>query len=135
MPINPLSLLAVSFETNLPEDKVRKLVEVLRTVYDPEIPINVYDLGLIYEIRIDEESVVHVKMSMTSIGCPLTSYIAHEVGRAVKSAIPEAKDVVVDVVFDPPWTPTRMTKEGRELFKALYGYDIVEEFERGARGL
>ena len=118
------------FKTNLPSDKVKELIEILRNVYDPEIPINVYDLGLIYEITMDNDKVVHVKMTLTAVGCPLSENLGYQVGAAIQQAIPDAKDIEIDVVFDPPWTPLKMTRLGREMFKALYGYDIVEQWLR-----
>jgi len=115
------------FETNLPPDKVKKLVEVLREVYDPEIPINVYDLGLIRKVFI-EDGKVKVVMTLTAVGCPVAGSVAETVGYAVQSALPEAGDIEVEVDFERPWDPTQMTPQGREMFKAIYGYDIVEQY-------
>jgi metal-sulfur cluster biosynthetic enzyme len=120
----------VVFKTNLPPDKVKKLVEVLRNIYDPEIPINVYDLGLIREITLNEDGTLKIVMTLTAVGCPVSTSLANEVGLAVQSAVPEAKDVEVDVDFERPWDPTQMTPEGREMFKAIYGYDIVEQYRQ-----
>ena len=111
------------------EDLKKKIIEVLKTVYDPEIPINVYDLGLIYKIDIDKEGVVTIDMTLTAIGCPLAAALTRLVGEVVKE-VPGVKDVVVNLVFDPPWTPLRMTPEGREKFKSIYGYDLVEEWQK-----
>lgn len=119
----------VNFTTNLPPEKVKRIIEVLRDVYDPEIPINVYDLGLIYDIRLDEGNKLKVKMTLTAVGCPLSQDLGYRVGEALHEAIPEASDIDIDVVFDPPWTPLRMTNLGREMFKAIYGYDIVEQWQ------
>ncbi|MGC8606202.1 MAG: metal-sulfur cluster assembly factor [Vulcanisaeta sp.] len=116
------------FKTNLPSDKTKELIEILRNVYDPEIPIDVYDLGLIYEVMLDNDKVVHVKMTLTAVGCPLSENLGYQVGAAIQQAIPDAKDIEIDVVFDPPWTPLKMTRLGREMFKAIYGYDIVEQW-------
>jgi metal-sulfur cluster biosynthetic enzyme len=118
----------VNFTTNLPPDKVKRVVEALRDVYDPEIPINVYDLGLIYDIRLEDKK-LKVKMTLTAVGCPLSQDLGYRVGEALQAALPEASDVDIDVVFDPPWTPLRMTNLGREMFKAIYGYDIVEQWQ------
>ncbi len=115
------------FETNLPPDRAQKVVEILRQVYDPEIPINVYDLGLIRRIWL-EDGVLKIVMTLTAVGCPVAGSIAQEVGYAVQSAVPEAKDVEVEVDFERPWDPTQMTPQGREMFKAIYGYDIVEQY-------
>lgn len=106
-----------------------RIVEVLRSIYDPEIPINIYDLGLIYNINIDKDGVVHIDMTLTTPGCPIVSFIIQQVINSIKN-IEGVSDVKVNVVFNPPWNPTRMTKEGRERFKQLFGYDIVEEFLR-----
>jgi metal-sulfur cluster biosynthetic enzyme len=115
------------FETNLPPDKAQKVVETLRQVYDPEIPINVYDLGLIRKVWL-EDGVLKVVMTLTAVGCPVAGYVAQEVGYAIQSAVPEAQDVEVEVDFEKPWDPTQMTPQGREMFKAIYGYDIVEQY-------
>jgi len=115
------------FETNLPPDKAQKVVEILRQVYDPEIPINVYDLGLIRMVWL-EDGVLKVVMTLTAVGCPVAGYVAQEVGYAIQSAVPEAQDVEVEVDFEKPWDPTQMTPQGREMFKAVYGYDIVEQY-------
>lgn len=115
------------FETNLPPDRAKKIVEVLREVFDPEIPINVYDLGLIRKIHL-EDGVLKVVMTLTAVGCPVAGSVAQEVGYAIQSVVPEAKDVEVEVDFEKPWDPTQMTPRGREMFKAIYGYDIVEQY-------
>lgn len=119
----------VNFTTNLPPDKVKRIVEALRDVYDPEIPINVYDLGLIYDIRLEDGNKLKVKMTLTAVGCPLAQDLGYRVGEALQAAVPEATDIDIDLVFDPPWTPLKMTPLGREMFKAIYGYDIVEQWQ------
>ncbi|ABL88996.1 protein of unknown function DUF59 [Pyrobaculum islandicum DSM 4184] len=115
------------FETNLPPEKVKKIIEVLREVYDPEIPINVYDLGLIRKVVL-EDGILKVTMTLTAVGCPVAGSVAQEVGYALQTVMPEAKDVEVELDFEKPWDPTQMTPQGRELFKAIYGYDIVEQY-------
>jgi FeS assembly SUF system protein len=85
------------------------IVEVVRTVYDPEIPVNVYDLGLIYEIAIDAENRVKVKMTLTAPGCPVAGSLPVEVERKIAS-IPQVKDAEVEVVWDPPWDKSRMSE-------------------------
>jgi metal-sulfur cluster biosynthetic enzyme len=116
------------------EDVIKRVVEALKEVYDPEIPVNVYDLGLIYEVKVEKgktgKPVVKVKMTLTAIGCPVSVALPAYVEEAIRDAVPEAEDVEVEVVFDPPWTPDRITPEGRELLKAMYGYDIVEQWKR-----
>jgi metal-sulfur cluster biosynthetic enzyme len=119
------------------EELVRIVIEALREVYDPEIPVNIYDLGLIYEIHVSktEDGRPHVRilMTLTAIGCPVIGTLAVYVEEAIKDRIPDA-EVEVEVTFDPPWTPERITKEGREIFKAMYGYDIVEQWIEAYRG-
>jgi FeS assembly SUF system protein len=85
------------------------VVEVLRTVYDPEIPVNIYELGLIYEIAIDPENRVKVTMTLTSPGCPVAGSLPGEVERKVES-IPEVKEGEVVLVWDPPWDKSRMSE-------------------------
>ncbi|MCS7106984.1 MAG: metal-sulfur cluster assembly factor [Acidilobaceae archaeon] len=107
-----------------------KVIAALREVYDPEIPVNVYDLGLVYEIHAHyQEGKPHIKviMTLTAIGCPVMGQITLFVDEAVRDAIPDA-EVDVEITFDPPWTPRRITKEGREQFMAMYGYDVVESW-------
>lgn len=106
----------------------RKIVQVLKEVYDPEIPVNVYDLGLIYGIEVDEEGNVKIEMTLTAVGCPLAGMIAYRVEEAVKEKVSEAKKVDVKIVWNPPWTPERITPEGREILKKIYGYDVVEKW-------
>lgn len=118
----------IVFRHNLPEDKARQLVEALREVYDPEIPINVYDLGLIREVRMNNDGSVKVVMTLTAVGCPVSANIAQEVGVVIQQVL-GAKDVEVEVDFENPWRPTDMTQRGRELFKSIYGYDIVEQYQ------
>ncbi|OYT48879.1 MAG: FeS assembly SUF system protein [Desulfurococcales archaeon ex4484_42] len=115
---------------NTDKDRLRrKVIDVLKNVYDPEIPISVWDLGLIYELNIDDENVVHIKMTLTAPGCPIANFIVNHIADAIRN-IEGVKDADIELVFDPPWDPTKMTKEGRKKFKEIYGYDIVEEFLR-----
>ena len=85
------------------------VVEVLRTVYDPEIPVNIYELGLIYEIAIDPENRVNVKMTLTAPGCPVAGSLPGEVEKKIES-IPQVKDGEVELVWDPPWDKSRMSE-------------------------
>jgi metal-sulfur cluster biosynthetic enzyme len=113
---------------------LERIIKALKDVYDPEIPVNVYDLGLIYEIHVEKGStgrpVIYIVMTLTTVGCPVAGTIAAFVEEAAREAIPEAEDVIVEITFEPPWTPDRVTKEGRELLKAIYGYDVVEQWKQ-----
>ena len=86
-----------------------KIVEALKTVYDPEIPVNVYDLGLIYDIRLDGND-VEVDMTLTSPGCPVGSLLLKQVKRSVMK-LEDVNEVEVNLVFDPPWDPARVPDE------------------------
>lgn len=89
-------------------------MEALKEVYDPEIPFNVVDLGLIYGVEVDGRK-VKVKMTLTAIGCPVSYFLVEMVRDVIKEKIPEVEDVEVDLVFDPPWTPDRIKPEVRRL--------------------
>jgi probable FeS assembly SUF system protein SufT len=93
-----------------------KLVwDLLRTVYDPEIPVNVVDLGLIYECTIEpfeDGNQIAIKMTMTAPGCGMADVLKMDIERRLAS-LPTVKRLLVDVVFDPPWNPTRMTEAAR----------------------
>lgn len=95
------------------QTSIEKLVvEALRTVYDPEIPLNIYELGLIYGIEVDLSGAVSVRMTLTAAGCPAAQALPREVEERVR-AVPGVTDVKVEVVFDPPWEKTRMSEAGR----------------------
>ena len=87
--------------------------EAMKTCYDPEIPVNIVDLGLIYDVEIDG-SEVDVKMTLTAAGCGMGPYIAQQAEWAI-SEIDDVEDVNVDIVFDPPWDPERITEDGKKL--------------------
>ena len=88
------------------------VVEALKECYDPEIPINVVDLGLIYDVQVDED-VVHVKMTLTARGCPMAGFIAENVKKKLEE-IEGVKKAEVEVVWDPPWTPERLSPEAKK---------------------
>ncbi len=88
------------------------VIESIRTVFDPEIPVNVYDLGLIYDIDVSEESFVHVKMTLTSPACPVAGTLPGEVEQKVRET-PGVKDAVVELVWDPPFTIDRIPEHIR----------------------
>lgn len=87
----------------------------LRTVFDPEVGENLVDLGLVYRVECAPGR-VEVDLTMTSPACPMAGSIAEEAEQAVRSACPEAREVQVTVVYDPPWTPERMSDDARKRF-------------------
>jgi len=105
-----------------------KIVEALRTVYDPEIPVNVYDLGLVYSIEVTDDLKAKVVMGVTAPGCPVVNQIVWMAEEAIRQNVPELSDVEVDLDMETPWDPRRVTKEGRKLLQELFGYDVVEEW-------
>jgi FeS assembly SUF system protein len=92
---------------------LEKLVrDALSTVYDPEIPVNIHELGLIYSVDVDPAGAVAVRMTLTAAGCPAAQELPLEVEERVR-AIPGVTGVKVDIVFDPPWTTERMSEAAR----------------------
>ena len=89
-----------------------RIVEVLKTIYDPEIPVDIYELGLIYNIDIDEQNVAHIKMTLTSPGCPVAGSLPGEVEANIRSVV-GIKDVDVELVWDPPWGMEMMSEEAK----------------------
>ena len=85
-----------------------KIIAALCTCFDPEIPVNIYELGLIYEINIAPEATVHTKMTLTSPGCPAALSLPPEVKQKIES-VPGVRSATVDVVWDPPWDKSRMS--------------------------
>ena len=85
-----------------------QIVEVLSTIFDPEIPVNIYELGLIYEVAVDSDNMVGVRMTLTSPGCPAAQSLPVEVVSKLK-ALPGITGAHVDIVWDPPWDKDRMT--------------------------
>lgn len=98
------------------EDKERRMklekdiIIALRQVYDPEIPVNVYDLGLIYEIRVDEDHNVYIQMTLTAPNCPMADYVVEQV-RAAVADVPGVVNVEIDLVWEPVWDKSRMSEE------------------------
>jgi len=89
-----------------------KIIDVLKTIYDPEIPVNIYELGLIYDIRISPEREVNIRMTLTAPACPVAETLPPQVEAQIQS-IPEVKSAVVDLVWDPPWDREMMSEEAR----------------------
>jgi FeS assembly SUF system protein len=94
------------------DDLTDRLVAALKTVYDPEIPVDIYELGLIYKIDVSEDMVVTVDMTLTAPGCPVAGEMPGWVEQAVRG-VEGIRDVKVNMVFDPPWDPSRMSDEAK----------------------
>jgi FeS assembly SUF system protein len=90
------------------------IVEVLRTVYDPEIPVNIYEIGLIYQLDVSPKGEVSVRMTLTSPMCPVAESLPPEVEAKI-AGVPGVTDVKLDLVWEPPWTPAMMSEEARLL--------------------
>jgi len=90
----------------------QEIVEAIKTVYDPEIPVNVYDLGLIYDIEIDLNRQVSIKMTLTAPSCPVAGTLPGQVGVVVEKVRGVSK-VAVDLVWDPPWSQERISEEAQ----------------------
>jgi metal-sulfur cluster biosynthetic enzyme len=91
------------------------VTQALRTVEDPEAGMNIVDLGLVYGVSV-EPGKVRVEMTMTSPACPVGAYLVDESGAAIRAVAPEGTDVQVDLVWEPPWTPERMSPEAQSRF-------------------
>jgi FeS assembly SUF system protein len=89
-----------------------KVVEILKTIYDPEIPVDIFELGLIYEVRISAEFEVDIDMTLTSPNCPVAETLPKEVEDKVAS-IEQVKSAKVNIVFDPPWDKDMMSEEAK----------------------
>ena len=89
-----------------------QLIERLKTVYDPEIPVDIYELGLIYKVDVSDERDIAIDMTLTAPGCPVAGEMPGWVEDAVRE-VPGVRNVKVDLVFDPPWDPSRMSDEAK----------------------
>ena len=89
-----------------------EVIAALKTVYDPEIPVNIHDLGLIYEVSIDDKNHVAIQMTLTTPGCPVAQTFPGTVEQRVNE-VPGVRDCTVELVWDPPWSQERMTEAAR----------------------
>jgi FeS assembly SUF system protein len=100
----------------VPADEVARLsdeiVTALKTVYDPEIPADIYELGLIYKVDIDDDRAVKIEMTLTTPNCPAAADLPGQVENAVAS-VPGVREAKVNIVWEPPWDPSRMSDEAR----------------------
>ena len=89
-----------------------KIIGEIKKIYDPEIPVNIYDLGLIYDVKVDENNNVDVKMTLTTPNCPVAESLPKEVKDSVKE-IKDVKDVDLELVWDPPWDKSMMSEAAK----------------------
>ncbi len=90
----------------------KKIIDAVRTCYDPEIPVNIYELGLIYDVHVDGDNKVNVRMTLTSPACPVAGTLPKEVEQREKG-VEGVEDAKVDIVWDPPWNPEMMSEEAK----------------------
>ena len=100
------------------------VIDALRTVYDPEIPVNIWELGLIYEVSVSPQGEARVKMTLTAPNCPVAGSLPAEVQNKVK-AVPGITDAQIELVFDPPWDRTRMSDAAKLALGFDLGFDTV----------
>ena len=107
---------ATGTETEIAQDEIERIttdtVTALKTVYDPEIPVDIYELGLIYKVDIDDDRKVDIDMTLTAPGCPVAGDMPGWVENAART-VEGVEDVEVRLTFDPPWDPSRMSDEAR----------------------
>jgi len=99
-------------ETKEKEDLGIKIVEMIKTIFDPEIPVDIYELGLIYDVFVNEDKDVKILMTLTTPNCPVAETLPVEVEEKVKS-IDEVKNAEVEITFDPAWTQDMMSEEAK----------------------
>lgn len=102
--------------TSLPNKD--QILTALRECYDPEIPVNIVDLGLIYLLDVAADGRVTCNMTLTAVGCPVSGWMQEQVTAKIAS-VPGVKEANVNIVFEPPWDPTKLTPEGREQLLAM----------------
>jgi len=98
--------------TASPDDVENGIVEALKTVYDPEIPVNIYELGLIYDVELQADGLVHIKMTLTSPACPVAGSLPGEVQAKIEG-VPGVSSAEIELVWDPVWNPSMMSEAAR----------------------
>lgn len=102
----------------------KKVIEKLRTCFDPEIPVNIYDLGLIYDLNVAPTGEASIRMTLTAPNCPVAGVLPKQVEQAVRS-VPGIADVHLELVWDPPWDRTRMSDAAKLALGFDLGFDVV----------
>jgi FeS assembly SUF system protein len=90
----------------------QRVVDVLKTIYDPEIPVNIYEIGLVYEVRVSPDGAAHIVMTLTSPTCPVAESLPPEVERTV-AAVEGVTSAKVEITWDPPWDPEMMSEAAK----------------------
>jgi FeS assembly SUF system protein len=112
----PAAADAVERQSAIPPGEMTRLtdeiVSALKTIYDPEIPADIYELGLIYKVDIDDDRMVNIEMTLTSPNCPSAEQLPQQIENAV-AAVPGVREAKVNIVWNPPWDPSRMSDEAR----------------------
>ena len=101
-----------------------QVMQALRTVYDPEIPVNIYDLGLIYDLQVDAAGKAAIKMTLTAPSCPVAGILPGQVEAKVRE-VPGVTDVALELVWDPPWNRDRMSDAAKLQLGFDLGFDVV----------
>jgi FeS assembly SUF system protein len=104
---------ALHQKTFAPDSLEARVVEVLKTCYDPEIPVNIFELGLIYEVQVSAAGMVEITMTLTSPACPVAGSLPPEIQHKVKTQVEGIADARVEVVWDPPWTIDMMSEAAK----------------------
>lgn len=89
-----------------------QVIEALRTIFDPEIPVNIYEMGLIYDVKVEPSGAVGIRMTLTSPNCPAAQSLPSEVEAKVKE-VPGVTDAKIEIVWEPPWDPAKMSEAAR----------------------
>jgi len=112
----PAAAESAELPSAIPPDEMARLTDeivgALKTVYDPEIPADIYELGLIYKVDIDDDRMVKIDMTLTTPNCPSAAELPMQVENAV-AGVPGVREAKVNIVWDPPWDPSRMSDEAR----------------------
>ena len=120
-PKEMLNELQKNYKTPVPQEKIgveektveEEVIDVLKTVYDPEIPVDIYSLGLIYEIDVSITNDVHIEMTLTSPACPVAGTLPPEIEQKVKNEVSAVNAATVDVVWEPMWIPAMMSEAAK----------------------
>ncbi len=107
---------AMEWRSAIPPEEMARLTDeivgALKTIYDPEIPADIYELGLIYKVNMDDDRTVNIEMTLTSPNCPSAAELPQQIKNAV-AGVPGVRETKVNIVWDPPWDPSRMSDEAR----------------------